>query len=190
VKRIERIVEIVRRYAREGYPNQLEDLSFDEAVADVIKLIVPGDKGECEVTAELGAGDARVQCMPEEMQQVFRCLVQNALDAAGPGGHVRVRTRREGNEVIMEVVDSGPGVPVELRSRIFSPFFTTKATGMGLGLAIATRVVLQARGGIELASAPGEPTTFRVRLPLVAPAPIPTPTASRRDRSEPTRAEA
>jgi signal transduction histidine kinase len=67
---------------------------------------------------------------------------------------------------VIEIADSGPGVPAELRERIFYPFFTTKQRGSGVGLAHAQKVVAGHGGSLELESAPGQGATFRVRLPL------------------------
>jgi signal transduction histidine kinase len=102
------------------------------------------------------------------MQQVIRNLWQNALDAVEPGGHVRVRTRLDGQVVVLEVQDDGSGINREDLRRIFTPFFTTKdpGKGMGLGLAIAHQVVSQAGGVISVESLPGKGTAFRVRLPV------------------------
>ncbi|MCC6748005.1 MAG: response regulator [Deltaproteobacteria bacterium] len=167
IERIEQVVALVRRYAREGYPNEPTDISLDAAVRDVVKLVAPRDARHVELAVELACPEATVRCVPEEMHQVIRNLTQNALDAVGDGGKVVVRTRRAGERVVLEVSDDGPGIPRELLTRIFTPFFTTKAPGkgMGLGLAIVHQVVTQAGGTIVAESEAGHGTTFRVELP-------------------------
>jgi signal transduction histidine kinase len=76
-----------------------------------------------------------------------------------------LRSRQDGADIVFDVVDHGPGIAPENRTKIFAPFFTTKAQGMGMGLAIVSRVVTRCGGTIRLVSGAGEPTTFRVRLP-------------------------
>jgi signal transduction histidine kinase len=103
-----------------------------------------------------------------ELNQVWTNLLDNAIDAAGPRGEVRVRTYREGQNAVVEIADNGPGIPEEVRTRIFQPFFTTKdvGEGTGLGLALSQRIVVDRCGGtIDFTSTPGD-TRFFVRLPL------------------------
>ena len=106
--------------------------------------------------------------MPEELQQAITNLTQNAVDAVGKGGHVWVRTRPESRNVRIEIEDDGPGIPREALARIFTPFFTTKEVGkgMGLGLTITRQVIKQHGGTLEVDSTLGQGTTFTIRLPL------------------------
>jgi len=102
---------------------------------------------------------------PRRLRQEVLNLVKNALEAAGPGGSVTLRARVEGGEAVLDVCDSGAGVPASDQARIFEPFFTTKTGGTGLGLAVS-RAIVQAHGGsISLASAPGGGAVATVRLP-------------------------
>jgi signal transduction histidine kinase len=168
IHRIEQVVDLVRRYAREGYPSEPSEMRLDEAVADVTALVAPKGEVDCDITLELRAGDRVVRCIPEEMHQVIRSLVQNAVDAVGPGGKIHLRTRAEDKHLIFESTDNGPGIEQENLTRIFSPFFTTKAgSGRGLGLAIVQIVVSRAGGSVEVTSSPNVETTFRVRLPTL-----------------------
>ena len=103
-----------------------------------------------------------------ELNQVWTNLVVNALDAMGGSGTPTLRTAQDGDDALVEVVDTGPGVPVDLRRRIFEPFFTTKPVGQGagLGLGVSWRIVVQRHGGdLQVVSGPGD-TRFQVRLPL------------------------
>ncbi len=106
-----------------------------------------------------------------ELNQVWANLIANAIDAVAEGGSVGVSARREGNSVVVHVVDDGPGIQPEIRERIFEPFFTTKPAGdgVGLGLAIARRLIDQHEGELEIDSVPGR-TEFRVTLPAGDPA--------------------
>ena len=102
-----------------------------------------------------------------ELNQVWTALIENALDALGNQGRLRLACRLEGEMMLVEIWDTGPGIPPELQERIFEPFFTTKAPGQGLGLGLdnAMRIVRKHKGFISVRSEPGS-TCFRVRLPL------------------------
>lgn len=168
IERIRRIVELVRSYSSDGYPSDLEPLALDQTVSQTAALVpLPLDR-TANVTLELNAPDVRIRCIPVEFEQVIRSLWQNAVDAVPDGGHVWIRTRASEGWAILEVEDDGPGVPRELQARIFTPFFTTKAPGhgMGLGLAIAHQIVTSLHGEVAVESAPGTGSTFRVRLPF------------------------
>ena len=108
-------------------------------------------------------GDAR------QLQQVCLNLVTNAIQAMAPtgGGRLRVVTRAEGTSVILEMTDTGPGIPAGVRARIFEPFFTTKpeGEGTGLGLSVSYGIVTAHRGAIEVAETSPNGTTFRITLP-------------------------
>ena len=102
-----------------------------------------------------------------ELNQVWTALIENALDALGNQGELRLTCRMEAEMLLVEIWDTGPGIPPELQDRIFEPFFTTKAPGQGLGLGLdnAMRIVRKHRGHLSVHSVPGS-TCFRVRIPL------------------------
>ena len=99
---------------------------------------------EYPARGELDAIEANVD--PDLIAQVLVGLVDNAIEAVPAGGEVRLEARSDGGQVELSVADSGPGVPADLRGRVFEPFFTTRAAGIGLGLAIARQIV-EAHGG-------------------------------------------
>jgi len=108
-----------------------------------------------------------VNSFGSELNQVWTNLIDNAIDAMGGKGELRVRTYREDDCVVVEIGDNGPGISPEIESHIFEPFFTTKAVGEGTGLGLDTvqRIVKKHRGSIQVESTPGD-TRFLVRLPL------------------------
>ena len=123
-----------------------------------------------EVERQFAAGLPAVSVDPDLTEQVFTNLALNAYEAMGSGGgKLRVAAspassdERRGVEIAFE--DTGPGVPVELREQIFNPFFTTKESGVGLGLSLVSKIVDDHRGWIRLASEPGQGACFRVFLP-------------------------
>jgi signal transduction histidine kinase len=109
----------------------------------------------------------RISAYGSELNQVWTALIENALDALGNSGDLRLTCRLEPEMLLVEIWDTGPGIPPELQDRIFEPFFTTKPPGQGLGLGLdnAMRIVRKHRGHLSVKSEPGS-TCFRVRLPL------------------------
>jgi signal transduction histidine kinase len=110
-----------------------------------------------------------------DLNLVFLGLICNAVQAMKDSrrhGRLRVVTRVDGKHIVVEISDTGVGIPEELRERIFEPFFTTRDVGGGTGLGLATaRAVVQKHGGtIDFTSVPGEGTTFTVRIPADEPA--------------------
>ncbi len=108
-----------------------------------------------------------VNSFGSELNQVWTNIIDNAIDAMGGTGELRVRTYREDNCVVVEIGDNGPGISPEVKPHIFEPFFTTKGVGEGTGLGLDTvqRIVKKHRGSIQVTSNPGD-TRFQVWLPL------------------------
>ena len=108
-----------------------------------------------------------VNSFGSELNQVWTNVIDNAIDAMGGKGELRVRTYRDDSCVVVEIGDNGPGISPEVKTHIFEPFFTTKAVGEGTGLGLDTvqRIVKKHRGSIQVESKPGD-TRFRVWLPL------------------------
>jgi signal transduction histidine kinase len=111
-----------------------------------------------------------------QMRQVILNLLLNAMDAAGDGGRVRVDVKQADSdneptqagsvrEVEIQVADNGPGVPDEMKERIFEPFVSSKKLGMGLGLAVSQRIVEAHGGQITVTDDPGVGARFTVKLP-------------------------
>jgi len=118
------------------------------------------------LSLEVTDGLPKVNGFVGELNQVWVNLIANAIDAAGEEGAVKVGAEREGESVVVRIVDNGAGIDEADRQHIFEPFFTTKKVGegMGLGLDIVRRLVQRNEGEIEVDSRPGH-TEFRVRLP-------------------------
>jgi signal transduction histidine kinase len=110
-----------------------------------------------------------VNSFGSELSQVWTNVIDNAIDAMGGKGELRVRTYRQDECVVVEIGDNGPGIPPEVEPRIFEPFFTTKGVGEGTGLGLDTvqRIVKKHRGSIQIHSKPGD-TRFQVWLPLAS----------------------
>ena len=102
----------------------------------------------------------------ELFEKVLLNLMLNAEDAMPDGGTLTLQARAEGTEVVLDVIDTGCGMEPELAAKVFEPFLTTKATGNGLGLATARKIVLAHGGTIAVQSEPGCGTKFTIRLPM------------------------
>ncbi len=113
-----------------------------------------------------------VNSFGSELNQIWTNLIDNAIDAMGGKGDLRVRTYREDSCVVVEIGDNGPGISPQVKPHIFEPFFTTKGVGVGTGLGLDTvlRIVKKHRGNIQVDSKPGD-TRFQVRLPLAETSP-------------------
>jgi two-component system NtrC family sensor kinase len=124
------------------------------------------------VDRELETGLPRILGNKEQLIQALMALLLNAVDAMEQGGRLTLRAARapRGDEVVVEVEDTGVGIPRESQAKIFEPFYTTKqpGRGTGLGLSICYGIVEDHRGRIEVDSIPGQGSTFRVYLPVTA----------------------
>jgi signal transduction histidine kinase len=108
-----------------------------------------------------------VDSFGSELNQVWTNIIDNAIDAMGGKGELRLRTYREDGCVVIEIGDNGPGIPPDVEPHIFEPFFTTKGVGQGTGLGLDTvqRIVKKHRGSVQVVSKPGD-TRFQVLLPV------------------------
>jgi signal transduction histidine kinase len=127
-------------------------------------------RGEIRVEREYDPELPRICAHGGELNQVWTNLIDNAIDAMlGASGEkmLLIRTAGQSEGVLVEILDTGPGIPPEIRDRIFEPFFTTKHQneGTGLGLDLVFRIVRKHHGDIRFESRPGR-TCFQVRLPL------------------------
>jgi two-component system, cell cycle sensor histidine kinase and response regulator CckA len=154
----------------------IERVNLAEIVAELGELVSVsiGHRTELEIAIDRSLPD--VEADATQIRQIVLNLVTNAAEAIGDEpGTIRLRARFRDERVVLEVTDSGPGIPAELQARIFEPFFTTKFEGRGLGLAAVHGIVQAHAGDIEVHSTPGKGTSFVVRLPPapgLAPAPV------------------
>jgi PAS domain S-box-containing protein len=176
-RELERINEIVDRLMELARPARLSFTTVElPALLDgVVDLY--GNELEAKriaVTREYARDLPPVRADENALYRVIVNLVANALEAMGPGGRLTLRLgwaespRRLGRHrrVQIEVEDTGPGIAANERGQVFNPFYTTKKRGTGLGLAIAHKIVEEHGGTIDVASAPGEGTTFSAVLPV------------------------
>jgi two-component system, NtrC family, sensor kinase len=175
LKRIGGTVALMTRYGRAGFRREVVAHDAWEAVRAVVGIVLPATGRKVDLDLDL-RGDPTVECVPEEFNQVLTNLVQNAIEAVPDGGgRVRVAGDGDGDALVLSVKDNGPGIAPDVRERLFTPFFTTKGVGrgVGLGLTITRRVVQSMAGTIEVVSAPGEGAEFVVRVPRRRPPAVP-----------------
>ncbi|HEX3278041.1 MAG TPA: ATP-binding protein [Thermoleophilaceae bacterium] len=167
-KRMSDLVGAVKTYAYMDRGELLE-LDVHEGIETTLKVLGHRLKHtEIEVVREYDKSLPKLTARGSELNQVWTNLLDNAIDALGESGTITIRTRREARGIRVDVADDGPGVPEDIRDRIFDSFFTTKEVGHGTGLGLATVhqiVVDRHRGRITVESEPGQ-TTFGVWLPL------------------------
>jgi signal transduction histidine kinase len=124
-------------------------------------------KKDIALTREFADDLPRIKAYGSELNQIWTNLIVNAIEAMQEGGKLKVRTRRELTDVMVEIRDNGAGIPENVKTHVFEPFFTTKPVGegTGLGLDAVARIVRKHRGNIRFESKPGD-TCFQVRLPI------------------------
>jgi signal transduction histidine kinase len=169
-----RLSEIVRAMRSYSYLDQapVQEVDVVRGIEDTLVLLGHATRG-IRIVREYDADLPHITALGAELNQVWTNLVHNACDAMAAVADpvLTLRAHAAGDAVVVEVEDNGPGIPAELRERVFDAFFTTKPPGQGtgLGLQISYRIVVVEHGGdLTLASVPGR-TMFRVSLPLRPP---------------------
>ena len=165
-----RISELVGAIKEYSYMDQasVQEVDIHKSLDSTLLILkYKLKKKSIGVTREYAEALPRLKAYGSELNQVWTNLIVNAVDAMPEGGTLKVRTKREPTDILVEIRDNGSGIPPELRSRIFEPFFTTKPVGEGTGLGLDTvaRIVRKHRGNIRVESKPGD-TCFQIRLPL------------------------
>jgi signal transduction histidine kinase/ActR/RegA family two-component response regulator len=165
-------VRRIQEFTRTRRTRAFERVDLAEVAREVIELTRPRWELEAQakgVTYEFSIEGIAppVAGRPEELREVLTNLITNAVDAMPAGGVCRVRLSAVDDWAVVAVSDTGIGMAEEMRRRVFEPFFTSKGPrGTGLGLAVSWGIVTRHGGTIEVDSAPGEGTTFRLRLPI------------------------
>lgn len=165
-----RISELVQAIKEYSYMDQasLQELDVHKGLENTLVILkYKLRKKDITVTRDYAESLPLIKAYGSELNQVWTNLIVNAVDAMSIGGKLKVRTKREPTDILVEIRDNGPGIPAAVRSRIFEPFFTTKPVGEGTGLGLDTvaRIVRKHRGNVRFESKPGD-TCFQVRLPI------------------------
>jgi two-component system sensor histidine kinase PilS (NtrC family) len=165
-ERLSSLVTEFLTYARPA-PPRIEAVRLLGVAGETVAAMRTGLPPQLQLEVE-GDGAVVADCDPSQVRQALWNLVRNAAQAAGGdgrAGRVRVEVRAERDCALLVVDDDGPGVPPDIRARVFEPFFTTRADGTGLGLATVHQTLAQQGGGVRLADSPLGGARFEVRLP-------------------------
>ena len=166
-RRISDLVRAVKSYSHADEAAK-QQVDLHDGIDDTLTILQHRLKAGINVTRDYDRSLPQIDAFGSELNQVWTHLIDNAVDAMDGRGDLRIRTARDGDMAVVEIVDSGRGIPDDVKSRIFDPFFTTKPAGQGtgLGLDIAHRTVrIRHHGSITFRSDAGQ-TVFRVQLPL------------------------
>lgn len=174
--RISEIVQAMKSYSYLGQaPVQAVDVH--EGLDTTLVILRSKLKAGIEVHRQYAPDLPAIAAYGSELNQVWTNLLDNAADAMDGHGTVTIRTRGDGDHIVVEIEDDGPGVPEGIQHQVFDPFFTTKEPGKGTGLGLSTSysiVTEKHHGSLSLDSRPGS-TIFSVRLPIDAPRQEATP---------------
>lgn len=167
-RRIATLVGSVKSFTHMDQGHQKQPADIHTGIRNTLNILQHKLR-KCNITVieEYDEAMPQVNVMVGEMNQVWVNLIDNAVDAMGYGGTLRIHTEKDGDCARISIMDNGPGIPQEIQTRVFEPFFTTKeiGKGTGLGLDIVHQIISQHQGTIKLASVPGE-TRFTVSVPI------------------------
>ncbi len=166
-----KISDLVRAIKEYSYMDQapVQDVDLAKGLENTLTIMAHKLKKGVNIQRDYHDTPLLVNSYGSELNQVWTNIIDNAVDAMHGEGELRIKTYLEGDCAVVEIGDSGPGIPPEIQSRIFEPFFTTKGVGEGTGLGLDTtlRIVRKHRGSINVTSSPGD-TRFQIRLPAIA----------------------
>ena len=166
----QRISEIVRALKSYTYLDQAprQTVNVHDGLDNTLIILRSKLQAGVSIQRQYAPDLPLIDAYGSELNQVWTNLIDNSIDAMGGKGEIQLRTRREGEWVVIDIQDNGPGIPASIQAKIFDPFFTTKAPGQGtgMGLNISHSIIVQRhKGRIDVHSEPGQ-TRFEVRLPL------------------------
>ena len=163
--RLNRLVTDVLNFGR---PANLSKRTYDLAsgIQKVLEIVrAQADAQGVRIEADIPTGSVEIMADVQKMTSCFSNIVINAVQAMPDGGTLSVKVRVADDRVIVRIADTGHGVPTDALDRVFEPYYSTKETGTGLGLAVTKKIVEEHGGRISASSAPGSGTTFEVELP-------------------------
>ncbi|MBM9579084.1 sensor histidine kinase [Leptospira sp. 201903070] len=166
IRNVVRIVKALKSYSHLDQSKTLSPANIVEGLETTLVILHNQVKYGIEIVRNFSE-IPMVVCNPDELNQVWTNLIQNAVQALKGNGRIEISVFQTGDSVVVQIEDNGPGIPSKIQDRIWDPFFTTKdqGEGTGLGLGIVKGIVEKHKGKITLTSVPGK-TTFRVELPV------------------------
>lgn len=170
-RRTAEIVRDLRNFSRLD-EDEMKPADVRSGIDATLTLLHKTYEGRIRIVREYGE-IPEIECLPGRLNQVFMNLLANAVQAIEGEGEIRISVHRRGEDVEVQIRDTGGGMTEEVRRRIFEPFYTTKGVGVGtgLGLSISFGILERHHAAIHVESAPGEGSTFTIRLPIRQPDP-------------------
>jgi two-component system, NtrC family, sensor kinase len=170
ITRVKIIVQNLKDFSHADASDEWVTSSLHHGLDSTLSIVNNEIKYKANVIKEYG-DIPEIKCLPSQLNQVFMNLLVNAAHAIAERGTITIRTGREGDEVWVDIADTGKGIPPENLQKIFDPFFTTKpiGKGTGLGLSLAYGIIQKHHGRMEVQSEVGKGSTFRVWLPVKQP---------------------
>jgi len=167
IHRLDRVVQVLVDFTR-PVELRLREIDLRRVLEDVVAVAQPeAETLGVRIERDLPAEPVLVSIDSDLLKQAVLNVVLNGIQAMPNGGKLRVSLSRKNGFATAEIKDQGPGIPDEMREKIFTLYFTTKKSGTGIGLAMAYRVMQLHHGTVDFRSAPGEGTTFDLSLPLL-----------------------
>ena len=169
LSRVKNIVKDLKDFSRVDQ-NDWQEADINAGLESTLNVVMNEIKYKASIVREYGEIPL-VRCLAGQVNQVFLNIIVNAAYAIAERGEIRIRTRLDGDFVVVAISDNGSGMPEEIKRRIFEPFFTTKPVGKGtgLGLSLSFSIIQKHGGTIEVESEANVGTTFEVRLPVKGP---------------------
>ena len=166
ILRLDRVVRTFLDFTR-PVELQLDNVPLQELVREIVELARPQtDAANIRVSVQEEADGVEVRVDRDLLKQAVLNVVVNAMQAMPEGGELRFESSASKDNAELRISDTGPGIPPELRDKIFRLYFSTKAEGSGIGLAMTFRIVQIHDGTIDFTSEPGKGTTFVICLPI------------------------
>lgn len=171
VERARKVVHNMLGYARKMEP-RLEDVDINRTINRTIDMLENYARiNNIDIQTDLDTDIPIIAGDEAQLQQVYMNLISNSIDAIGKDGLIKVKSRKDDQNITVSITDDGPGIPPDQLKRVFDPFFTTKhkRKGTGLGLWICYSIIEKLGGTITLESEVGKGSTFKISIPIVVP---------------------
>ncbi|MGR3176936.1 MAG: response regulator [Candidatus Anammoxibacter sp.] len=167
--RMKKIVSDMKTFSRVDRA-EVEVADINEAIESTLGILVHEYKNRVEIKREFDEQLPTLKCFISKLNQVFLNILANACQAIDGKGVISVRTRRDGDNIVIEIEDSGSGMTDDVKAKVFDPFFTTKPVGQGtgMGLSICHDIIQQHKGDLSVKSTIGKGTTFIITIPISA----------------------
>jgi len=166
---VERAEKIIDRFLNFAKPSAVDFIKTDinQIIRKGLRLFESRlSQSKIEVLPQLYSPNVFVDCDPIKMEEVFSNIFLNSVDAMESGGKLSVKTELQDERVLIEIRDTGKGIPAQNLEKIYTPFFTTKANGTGLGLSIVHRIIEEHKGIIKITSEENQGTCVWMKLPV------------------------